>query len=568
MKQTKQQQDVVAVSKEMKVGDVLKIDAGAGCAKSSTLVFIAEELKEPSICLVFNKAAQQEAEEKFPSHVVCKTTHSLAYASIGHKYQSKLSRPQGGYVNVLGTGGEIAKHFKIEEANLPNMKPIPPAFQGVIVKNTVNRFEQSNSQELLESHLPEFLGKIKEKECKGIGKFKKSLLSLAKKLWALRIDTDCNILATHDTYLKLYHLSKPVLPYNIIYLDEAQDSNPCVVDIVCNQKAKIIVVGDRYQAIYGWRGAINALDNIQGQEKFLTTSFRYGQDVADLASKVLEDKIILKSFAGLNTEVGEDVVDKTKPYTILYRTNQKLVLDAVRSIQEGNSVNIEIDVRDFCNMLTSAVELYRGQLYKVKHEDILCYNNFTEMKEEAEHSGAIKRLCDIIEKNQVTKVLNALNSHKNSRYAKITFTTAHKAKGREWDQVELADDFPLHIRGSEWVGLEPEEQNLLYVATTRAIKKMNINKSLKEIWFRDLGQEKVKTVIAVDDNNGNSEVFVLRMPDTLSDGVALALERAEIEAEQAYEHYSGNMTDEEAYDVGLLDEMGYGNYTLKDLTPT
>ena len=427
--------------------------------------------------MVFNKAAQIEAEEKFPPHVLCKTTHSLAYSAIGHKYATKLNRPQGGYVNVLGTGSEIAKAFNIQSFEVNNGKDLPASFLGLILRNTVNRFEQSDGLKIDESHLPEAINEITEKQCRGIGKLRKSLVGLAERLWAMRIDLTQNTLATHDTYLKLYHLSNPKLPYKVIYLDEAQDSNPCVVDIILKQNAKKIVVGDRYQAIYGWRGAVNALDNIEGKELKLSTSFRYGQDVSDLASKVLEGSIELVSHTGLHTEVGEDVVDKTKPYTVLYRTNTKLVLDAVAAIQNGQSVNIEIDVRDFCNLLTSAVALYRNDMSKVKHEELLCYNNFGEFKEEAEAGGGsiLDRLVKIIENGQSQKVLNALNNHKNTKYAKITFTTAHKAKGREWDQVELADDFPLHTRNGEWVGLSQEDQNLLYVASTRAIKKMNMN---------------------------------------------------------------------------------------------
>jgi hypothetical protein len=48
----------------------------------------------------------------------------------------------------------------------------------------------------------------------------------------------------------------------VLYVDEFQDTTPCVLDIVMNQHSngmKVVMVGDARQAIYGWRGAVNAM---------------------------------------------------------------------------------------------------------------------------------------------------------------------------------------------------------------------------------------------------------------------------------------------------------------------
>lgn len=58
----------------------------------------------------------------------------------------------------------------------------------------------------------------------------------------------------------------------------------------------------------------------------------------------------------------------------------------------------------------------------------------------------------------------------------ITFTTAHKSKGREWPQVRVEDDFrPTEDEDGNWIGLTTEEQNLLYVACTRAQLRLEYN---------------------------------------------------------------------------------------------
>uniref|UniRef100_UPI0013D42A21 UvrD-helicase domain-containing protein n=1 Tax=Klebsiella pneumoniae TaxID=573 RepID=UPI0013D42A21 len=65
---------------------------------------------------------------------------------------------------------------------------------------------------------------------------------------------------THDGYLKLFQLSKPDLSkqFGLIMVDEWQDTNEVTMDIVLEQDARLILVGDRHQSIYGFRGATNA----------------------------------------------------------------------------------------------------------------------------------------------------------------------------------------------------------------------------------------------------------------------------------------------------------------------
>jgi superfamily I DNA/RNA helicase len=52
--------------------------------------------------------------------------------------------------------------------------------------------------------------------------------------------------------------------------------------------------------------------------------------------------------------------------------------------------------------------------------------------------------------------------------ADVTVSTAHKAKGREWDAVQLAGDFPEPEKQGD------EELRLLYVACTRAKRELDI----------------------------------------------------------------------------------------------
>lgn len=474
MKKTEQQIDIIETAK---VSDRLLINATSGSGKTSTLAMVSEELGLNTLLLVFNKSAQLDAEKRFPPNVETRTTHSMAYRAIGCNYQAKLTRPRGSYVNVAATGSEIAKYFNIKPMKGKKDKLLSAAYIGLLAKDTVGKYESSADKTITRDHLVS-LREAKERYGVDVGKLSDKVLEIARKLWKERIDISSDVMITHDTYMKMWQLSNPVLDYDMILLDEAQDTTDCVLDVFQNQtKAKLIAVGDERQAIYGWRGAINAMKKLDWPVKPLTVSFRYGQDVADLASKILGD-VDITSYEGTHTEIGE--VDRSKPYTILYRTNSNLVMDAVKEIRKGKSVKLEMDTSSFCRKLESCEDLYRGDKRKVKHEDILAFETWDDLITEAKKDPELSRIAGIVEADNVQYVIDSLNSHRNSSNAICTMTTAHKSKGREWDQVVLANDFPSNFKKDKWVGLEEGEQNLLYVAATRGKKVLEPNSTIEE----------------------------------------------------------------------------------------
>lgn len=61
----------------------LSINAFAGTGKTSTLVGRAEARKKEKILYIaFNRSMAEDASKRFPENVVCKSSHSLAFAPI------------------------------------------------------------------------------------------------------------------------------------------------------------------------------------------------------------------------------------------------------------------------------------------------------------------------------------------------------------------------------------------------------------------------------------------------------------------------------------------------------
>lgn len=482
----------------------LLIEAYAGAAKSSTLAMVAEANPVNSILLTFNKALAVDAANKFPSWVTCKTTHSLAYGVFGMPLQHKLSRPRGAYRNVAGTGTEIAKYFKTGDFKYhlngaEKQKSIKAGGVGVAIKETVAKFEQSADPTLTMDHVSlSVCDREMWTDRSIINKFAALVFGYAKQLWALRINTRVDVLATHDTYLKLYQLSKPDLSkYEIIYLDECQDTNEVVLDIFLSQqgKSKLFAVGDAFQNIYSWRGTTNAMLTLDWPKAKLSKSFRFGQEVGDIADCVLatatsKKQTDVKGWEVLSTRCFPSeyatIGDLSKPYTVLFRTNSALIFEAVELLEQDKRVNLEIDVSDFVKLLDSAIELKNGNLPKVKHENLVQFDSWDEFGIEAEAvQGELLRVYKMVESKIVYKVLGMLAKHKNYEDPDVTLTTAHKAKGREWDIVLLGEDFPSGYNAKgEWVGLQDMERNLLYVALTRAIKVLMYNSSVADLMER------------------------------------------------------------------------------------
>lgn len=489
---TEEQTTLVEMSKKL---PRLKINALAGAAKTTSLQLIANEVEEKSLYLAFNKAMAEEAKTKFPSWVEVRTTHSLAFKYFGKEISHKLTRPNGPYKNVCGTGGEIAKHLKLPEFLIED-RTITSAGVGLAVKETVNRFEYSADQELSEKHVSmSVVGRLIRLKTFDKGAWVGLVLAGAKELWELRKDPTNNILATHDTYLKLYQLSEPDLSlYRVVYVDEQQDSNACVLDILLRQQTKLVLVGDQFQQIYQFRGSVDALDKVDCEEAVLSQSFRFGPAVAEIAN------CILGMAGGTTTQLkgwdieskvcssGEDsFLDESKHYALLYRTNGALISDAVELLSDGKRIKIEIDMREFIKLLSSVQALHDNNKKRVKHELVQSFDTFAELREEAEGSGGeLAMAANLVQQRRANYVLAKINTYVAPSNPDITLTTAHKSKGREWDQVVLAEDFPsVYDKNGEWVGLEVQERNLLYMAVTRAKKTLVYNSTVEDILNRN-----------------------------------------------------------------------------------
>ena len=480
---TQEQQDILNAFKEHKV---MKVNSVAGAGKSSTLRLLAQEHTQPSLYVCFNKQNAVEASKSFPNHTDCRTVHSLAYSVFGKYLLHKLNILDSVYINRGRTAKEIVKLYDVQDFLVSRNVYIPARTIAVLAKVTVERYQNSSNENIGVSHIPKKEIEDLDKKHNGFNKdvFKDEVLLIAERLWRDKVNPKSPVKIEHDTYQKLYQLSKPVLPYDIIYLDEAQDSSPVVLDIISRQEhCKVVYVGDTYQSIYAFRQAVNAMEKIKAPTKVLSKSFRYGQEIADLATFIIDGSIQVKGMESIASKITK--VD-SEQYTKIFRTNSALLSEAVRLIEQGAKVKCEIDPKKFKSMINSSYALFKEDNANIKDDEIAVYATWSEMLDDAKDNPEIKRLTDIVLNHKTftyTKALDTLiKDSKSNKPYDIILTTAHKSKGMEWSNVIIADDFNTEtiLKSVGDSGYNQQEVNLFYVACTRAINTIQLPKDFLE----------------------------------------------------------------------------------------
>jgi superfamily I DNA/RNA helicase len=460
------------VGHDFQKGETVAVKAFAGSGKTSTLQLLAHalKLKKPNmkiLYLAFNAVMKTEADKKFEGTVDAKTTHSLAYSAIGKDYKHKLS------TNIRLT--DIVENF-MSDTFYDKWEIARYAW------DTLLEYMASNKKTLDVSFVPTDMGTIHVQK----------ILKVATKIWEAMIDKEHSFNITHDAYLKLYQLSKPnlALQYDMIMVDEAQDSNPALIEIVNSQTCPRIWIGDDHQAIYQFRKAKNAFELINIDKiYYLTKSFRFGNKIAKMANLVLKygkhEKHPVIGIGGQDELISEDDLAEDEDYTCIYRTNAGLFNKAVTLLESSRTFGIiggasssGLDIiLDVYNLSRSKPHLVNDKFVKrfKTYREYEQYSKDTEDPETTRMILTISKHGDNIP-NYISEIKKRAVPYTK---ANIILTTAHKCKGMEFNTVLLGGDFcDFEEKNRKKQRIYEEDYNILYVALTRAKKRLRPNKSI------------------------------------------------------------------------------------------
>ncbi|XP_071816365.1 F-box DNA helicase 1-like isoform X3 [Apostichopus japonicus] len=473
--------------------EVVKVIAFAGTGKTTTLIKFAEANRYLHLLYVaFNKTVQVEASRTFPGNTECRTTHSLAFEKVKNRYGHKLT-------------------FDLKPYTIKDLLPERPkgersklqwALYARLVGNTIKSYVSSADNIITTRHVPETYTTAGSPRAVLTHHDRMAILKDAEYLWGRMIDEDDReAQITHDGYLKVYQLSKPIISdVQCLLIDEAQDLTPAQQDVLLNQPIPKILVGDPHQQIYSFRGARNAMDNIQADTVYhLTQSFRFGSEIAYMANCILDVFKHMTEQTIVGTEedgslCGQQVGQKA----IVCRGNTTIFKEAVRLTTMENHSHRRLAFTGGFNFdkLMDLYKLSTGSTCSIRNDFYRKMQSFSNLEvyarnaDDVELQGLIQivrvfnhRLPELIEKIKKETV-------ENLQSATIVLTTAHKAKGLEFDTVQLATDFSIFslnvvpVEGgdviTEDINLPEDEKNLIYVAVTRAKKSLMLNENLKK----------------------------------------------------------------------------------------
>lgn len=480
MQWTTEQYDIIHST-----GDI-KINAVAGSGKTTTIIEYAKTRPANSkiLYLAFNKTVKLEAKKKFIAkgmeNAQVETAHSLAYKHVvmGSHYKVRtLEYKSYEIAELLGIEGSGEKHTEYIIANHVQK------FMAYFCNSDKTRVQELNYLDVV----------FDTKARTFVNSFYPYIVKQVRTLLGMMDKGEIDI--THDFYLKKFQLSNPKLYYDYILFDEGQDASAAMLDVFLKQQATRVIVGDTHQQIYGWRYAVNSLEKVDFPTFHLSTSFRFPQSIANLATEVLDWKHHLGQHKPVVIK-GNGEPREVKSKAVIARTNLGLLLKAIGYVTERKSLDkiyfegniYSYTYADEGASLYDVLNLYNGKSGSIKDKLIHSMNSLVELKDyiDKTEDAQLAMMVEIVEEygNEIPGIIKSLKekhiSNDDRDKADIVFSTVHRCKGMEYDEIQIVNDFLTEEKIEKQLAekaIQPkiiEEINLLYVAVTRARHKVNI----------------------------------------------------------------------------------------------
>ncbi|MGV9836507.1 AAA family ATPase [Nocardia niigatensis] len=399
---TAQQQ---AVYDAAEAGKNIKVQAGAGAGKTSTLIGLSRRLarKDPAIriaYIAFNKSVQEHAEKEFPAGTVePRTGHSIAYR-WAPQWAKQRSKPWDqeqekttGRLKPLRRPDEVAAHLGIvEPLAIGDQPPLSITEQAMAAVRAVDTYANSADDALERKHLPPRLHRLPRPS-------QDALVELANTAWTDLNDPNGRLRLKLDHIRKMWALTSPDFTRpgsglrraaDVVFLDEAQDTPDVLARVMSEnqQRMQVVLVGDQDQAIYGFTGAVDYLETATADADLpLTTSWRFGPQVADIGNRFLQLLGSRKRIEGGGPD-SQIVPTGTMsaPDAILVRSNGGAIAEIAREIGAGRTVGVPKGTKADLESLVDSARYLRGEgqpPYRM-HEDLDPFRTWAEVVDEAD----------------------------------------------------------------------------------------------------------------------------------------------------------------------------------------
>jgi superfamily I DNA/RNA helicase len=515
------------------------VDAAAGSGKTTTAIETVKQFLQLNpqgkvLILVRGRDLKEKLKQEFLStNVECATIHS--YALKRFKIQKGL---RNGDIKIAETRKDL---FEV----IGKIKSTEPSFKYVSANSLANMFDDYYSKDQFTTigayitYLTQDIRHLRE-ATKSV-KVNDKILDCFHYIYATM---ENNNIFTHDMYIKNYALNyTDRSSFDLVVIDEAQDLNKYMSKLLSRiDYKKMYIIGDEHQQLFSWDNCINiiATYKTKADKVFsLTKSFRMNP-VNLICSNHLLTYLDTLSYKATPVVAGHDIKELPEKFTkaTLFRTNAAMILSALNTII--SNPNIKIQFKGFDN--TSVKSLFGNRLHYIL--SFLELDGRTEVKESIENkykawiNSIPFILQDAYDQAKLEKIpfhtylsnfgrnlepelrqshrlyMSMIMSHlgiegclellqKNLK-KKVTsdtlieeYSTAHKAKGFEWDYVILGDDI--------WDFDRIDDFCASYVAATRGRIKCDTSALQKPIEYYNEVKDYLDWTPTLNGYDGNIE---------------------------------------------------------------
>jgi superfamily I DNA/RNA helicase len=468
-------------------GERIGVIARAGAAKSTTARMLAQKFPETQMLyVVFNKAMQLEAQKSMPSNVTCSTFSALATAHWFKHHPPKNGGGKPGKLlcNVTELRNAIENCIKTlndqeleEVANTAigwsadkqrrlNYAPVRRVFDRLT--HICNNMPEIATVDEMLKHLAPILSNNEKLVLNNLLPLMQKHLDQGNMLpmmawaeWQMAVS-------------KTQHSA-----FKVIIMDEAQDLNRTMVEWARNQTdAGVILLGDPLQRIYGFRGCVDAVAEIQCDRVLpLTSSFRFGPAIAGVANALVRGWVpkgdqdpgpmenptvgggppnsrYCFEQPGAASRVFYDTLKhirqhKKKTCGLIFRTRAGLLsylfkVDHEHVVRIANLKKLKTAVKCALNRVEKKLEKQEKQGLSGHVEEMFAKEE--EVEEEEDEEDGIVGLCKFVEENlDWCKLFISENCpwkiKKGGKKKWMDAMTVHGAKGLQFHIVIIGDDF-------------------------------------------------------------------------------------------------------------------------------
>ena len=306
--------------------------------------------------------------------------------------------------------------------------------------------------------------------------------------------------------------------YSIILVDEAQDLNQIqqLLVLKCTKPgSRLVIVGDHHQAIYRFRGALDSSidrfeEKLTGQiTKFpLTKCWRCPEVILDTVryhvpqiwSGIEGGEVLFREW--------EDIVPAAKDNgMVLCRLNLPLFVCFYEFIkQERKAYMLGRDLIKTLVGITKIIVKPKGfqwdtfdetaERFQAAEVQKIINKNGGDHQDPRiqlieDQVGILVHIWEFIDFTSIQQLENHLNTIFAEKKDAVVLSTVHKAKGLEADQIIFIETFRDRVISPMMSSFadENEENNLIYIARTRAKKQLIlINKPFAAAGFGITGE--------------------------------------------------------------------------------